>query len=116
MGVEQRGWNMLAEQFKCALTLAMIPRHAPWGKPLVYLASPFGFSASMKAFVLPRLSEALESVGVEVYEPFERNAQAGLIKKEDVDWAWNVARADARAVETCDAIFAVVNGVPPDEG
>ena len=43
-------------------------------------------------------------------------AQAGLIKKDDTGWAWRVARADAAAVTRCDAIFAVVNGVPPDEG
>merc|ERR1712032_829246 len=85
-------------------------------RPLVYLASPLGFSKSMKARVLPELVHALEAVGVDVYEPFEENMQSGLINKEDDAWAHRVARADAEAVRRCDAIFAVVNGVPPDEG
>merc|ERR1712196_234835 len=94
----------------------MNPKIHHRGKLIVYLASPLGFSSSLKATILPRLVQAIEAVGCEVYEPFERNAQAGLIKKEDASWAWNVAQADAQAVKNCDAIFAVVNGVPPDEG
>jgi len=113
---EQKGWKMLADRFGLELPLMMTPKSSYRKKPLVYLASPLGFSSSLKSSVLPRLVQAVEAVGVEVYEPFERNAQAGLIKKEDTSWAWDVAHADAEAVKNCDAIFAVVNGVPPDEG
>eukprot|EP00747_Dinoflagellata_sp_TGD_P030928 gnl/TRDRNA2_/TRDRNA2_134952_c0_seq2.p1 gnl/TRDRNA2_/TRDRNA2_134952_c0~~gnl/TRDRNA2_/TRDRNA2_134952_c0_seq2.p1 ORF type:complete len:177 (-),score=29.26 gnl/TRDRNA2_/TRDRNA2_134952_c0_seq2:63-593(-) len=85
-------------------------------RPLVYLASPLGFSSSLRDHVLPHFVAALEAVGAEVYEPFARNKQAGLIKKEERTWAWDVANADHQAVRTCDAIFAIINGLPPDEG
>lgn len=114
---EQRAWQMLANKLQSTLGFTWTPGCSPARRKLiVYLASPLGFSLSMKEYVLPKLVEALEKLGVEVYEPFQRNVQAGLIKKEDAAWAWNVAEADARAVQTSDAIFAVVNGVPPDEG
>ena len=31
-------------------------------------------------------------------------------------WPFKIAQADMNGVLECDAIFAVVNGVPPDEG
>ena len=34
----------------------------------------------------------------------------------DPGWAYQVGQADYRDVRDSDAIFAVVNGVPPDEG
>merc|ERR1712136_422167 len=75
-----------------------------------------GFCDSLRKYALPRVVEALEALDVEVYEPFQRNVQAGLIRKDDADWAWRVAQADAEAVRSCDALFAVITGVPPDEG
>ena len=79
----------------------------------VYLASPYGFSAQQKALLLPELVAALEALGLEVWEPFERNNQ---VDRAERDWAWRIGQADFRDVRESDAIFAVVNGVPPDEG
>jgi len=79
----------------------------------VYLASPYGFSAQQKALLLPRLVVALEGLGLEVWEPFARNNQVDLSEE---GWAWRIGQADFRDVREADAIFAVVNGVPPDEG
>ena len=35
----------------------------------IYLANPYGFSAQQKATLLPPIVEALESLGLEVWEP-----------------------------------------------
>ena len=35
----------------------------------IYLANPYGFSAQQKAMLLPPIVEALESLGLEVWEP-----------------------------------------------
>ena len=45
--------------------------------------------------------------------PFVRNNQIDFTES---DWACDVGHADFRDVRESDAIFAVVNGVPPDEG
>ncbi len=79
----------------------------------IYLASPYGFSVQQKALLLPELVAALEGLGLEVWEPFERNNQ---VDRAERDWAWRIGQADFRDVRDSDGIFAVVNGVPPDEG
>lgn len=79
----------------------------------VYLASPYGFSEQWKQRLLPELVQALEALGLEVWEPFARNNQIDLAKP---GWAYEVGQADYRDVRESDAIFAVVNGTPPDEG
>ena len=79
----------------------------------IYLASPYGFSAQQRELLLPQLVEALEGLGLEVWEPFARNNQ---VDRAEPDWAWRIGQADFRDVRESDAIFAVVNGVPPDEG
>ena len=82
-------------------------------KKTIYLANPYGFSAQQKTVLLPRLVEALEALGLEVWEPFARNNQEDFLSE---GWAYRVGRKDLRDVVESDAIFAVVNGVPPDEG
>ena len=79
----------------------------------IYLANPYGFSLQQKTALIPPIVDALESLGLEVWEPFSRNNQVDFA---DSDWAYDVGQADARDVRESDAIFAVVNGVPPDEG
>jgi nucleoside 2-deoxyribosyltransferase len=79
----------------------------------IYLASPYGFSEQWKRLVLPELVRDLESLGLEVWEPFARNNQIDFTKP---GWAYEVGQADYRDVREADAIFAVVNGTPPDEG
>lgn len=79
----------------------------------IYLANPYGFSASAKKSLLPTLVHTLKDMGAEVWEPFERNNQVDFSKS---DWAYKVGQADVNDVKNSDAIFAVVNGCPPDEG
>ena len=81
-------------------------------KKTIYLANPYGFSEQLRATVLLTLIKALEAVGLEVWEPFERNNQDRLSS----DWAYRIGQKDKQDVFDADAIFAVVNGVPPDEG
>lgn len=79
----------------------------------VYLANPYGFSSHQKEKLLPDIIDALESLGLEVWEPFARNNQEDL---SVAGWAYRIGQADFRDVRDSDAIFAVVNAVPPDEG
>lgn len=79
----------------------------------VYLANPYGFSAQQRTVLLPPIVNALESMGAEVWEPFERNNQIDFSVQ---GWAYRVAQADLSDVKACDGIFAIVNGTPPDEG
>ena len=82
-------------------------------KKTIYLANPYGFSAQQKAVLLPPLVKALEALGLEVWEPFARNNQEDFLAP---GWAYRIGRKDLRDVVESDAIFAIVNGVPPDEG
>ena len=80
----------------------------------VYLANPYGFSAQQRAALLPALTAALESLGLEVWEPFARNNAPENLSEPG--WAYRVGQGDFRDVAEANGIFAVVNGVPPDEG
>ena len=82
-------------------------------KKTIYLASPYGFSSQWKARLLPEFVSTLEGLGAEVWEPFQRNNQVNFTVP---GWAHKVAIADLQAVKDSDAIFAIVNGTPPDEG
>ena len=79
----------------------------------VYLANPYGFSEQQKQLLLPPIITKLESLGLEVWEPFQRNNQRDFSQP---GWAYRIARADLDDVKKCDGIFAIVNGTPPDEG
>ena len=83
------------------------------GRKTIYLANPYGFSQQQRALLLPELSAALAALDLEVWEPFDRNNQVDF---SETGWAYRIAQADARDVREADAIFAVVNGTPPDEG
>lgn len=78
----------------------------------VYLANPYGFSEQCKT-LLPPVIQALEALGLEVWEPFARNNQIDFAK---AGWAYQVGQNDYRDVRESDAIVAIVNGTPPDEG
>tara|TARA_Y100001968_G_scaffold104788_1_gene94721 strand:+ start:1145 stop:1612 length:468 start_codon:yes stop_codon:yes gene_type:complete len=82
-------------------------------KKTIYLASPYGFSRQWRENLLPDFISALEGIGTEVWEPFHRNNQIDVSKS---GWAYKVAMADLEDVKKADAIFAIVNGTPPDEG
>lgn len=79
----------------------------------VYLANPYGFYPTQEKLVLPLLVEALENLGLEVWDPWARNND---VDESKPGWAYEIGMADFRDVEESDAIFAVVNGLPPDEG
>ncbi len=82
-------------------------------KKKIYLASPYGFSAQQKERLLPDFVEILEHLGAEVWEPFARNNQVDFSAP---GWAYQVGQSDLRDVVEADAVFAIVNGTPPDEG
>ena len=82
-------------------------------KPKIYLASPYGFSPQWKSRLLPDFVSALEALGLEVWEPFARNNQVDFSKE---GWAYQIGQRDLDDVVKSDAIFAIVNGTPPDEG
>ena len=80
----------------------------------VYLANPYGFSAQQRELLLPPLIEAVAALGLDVWEPFARSG--GKIDRTKPGWAYYVGQLCYQDVRDADAIFAVVNGVPPDEG
>ena len=79
----------------------------------IYLASPYGFSRQWRAKLLPEFICILEELGAEIWEPFQRNSQVDFTQP---GWAYKIAKADLQDVTNSDAIFAIVNGTPPDEG
>ena len=79
----------------------------------IYLASPYGFSRQWKRLLLPEFIRELELLGLDVWEPFARNGQVDLAEP---GWAYKVAQRDLQDVRNADALFAIVNGTPPDEG
>ncbi|MBF0199194.1 MAG: nucleoside 2-deoxyribosyltransferase [Planctomycetes bacterium] len=82
-------------------------------KKTIYLASPYGFSKQWKSKLLPDFVTQLESMGLDVWEPFSRNNQVDTSKK---GWAYEIAVADRDDVRNADGLFAIINGTPPDEG
>lgn len=80
---------------------------------IVYLANPYGFSDQQNKILLPKIIKRIKVHGHEVWEPFSRNNN---VDKNDPDWPYYVGQADMRDVKNCDAIFAIINGSPPDEG
>ena len=75
----------------------------------IYLANPYGFSAQQKRLLLPEIVQKLQSQGHEVVEPFSVN------HKESIS-SFEIANHNLNDLYDCDAIFAIVNGCPPDEG
>ena len=80
---------------------------------IIYLASPYGFSAQCKRLLLPEFVAALSELGLKVWEPFERNGSVDITKP---GWAYRVAQQCIQDVRSADGVFAIVNGTPPDEG
>ena len=81
-------------------------------KKKLYLANPYGFSKQTKN-LLPEFIKIFQDLNVEVYEPFERTKELISIKK---NWAYELAIKNLKDLNSCDCIFAIVNGNPPDEG
>ncbi len=81
-------------------------------KKKLYLANPYGFSKQTKN-LLPEFNRIFKNLNVEVYEPFERTKH--LITNKN-NWAYDLAKTNFNDLKSCDCIFAIVNGNPPDEG
>ena len=79
----------------------------------IYLANPYGFSYQQNMLLLPPIISALQELELEVLEPFSRGNQVEFIKE---GWSYWIGQRDFHDVKESDAIFAIVNGVPPDEG
>lgn len=61
--------------------------------------------------MLYRLQDVLEHIGYDVYEPFRDSDQTNV-----ADNPGKVMTQDLVAIEKADAVFAVINGEPPDVG
>jgi len=85
------------------------------GRPVIYLANNCGFSALQKEG-LNSIEFALSELGFEVWEPFRRAGQVKDVTGDDPSWPYEIAQKDVQDVRDADAVFAVVNGCPPDEG
>ena len=84
-------------------------------RPTVYLASPGIFRLGKK--VCSSSSLQREALGVDVYEPFSRAEQLGLGPSSGSKlWALDIAHTNIDQMKHVDAVFAVLNGSPPDEG
>ena len=81
-------------------------------KKTLYLANPYGFSKQLKN-LLPEFIKIFNDLNIEVYEPFERTKH--LINNRN-NWAYDLAMTNFNDLKSSDAIFAIVNGNPPDEG
>ena len=81
-------------------------------KKKLYLANPYGFSKQTKN-LLNEFIKIFQDLNIEVYEPFERTKN--LINYKD-NWAYEIAKRNLIDLKSCDCIFAIVNGNPPDEG
>tara|TARA_Y100001968_G_C19389604_1_gene734822 strand:+ start:424 stop:897 length:474 start_codon:yes stop_codon:yes gene_type:complete len=79
----------------------------------LYLASPYGFSDQCKTKLLPEFINILESMGAKVLEPFKLNCDKDI---SIPGWANRIALSNYQDLKNSDAIFAIVNGTPPDEG
>ena len=63
----------------------------------IYLASPYGFSQQQKVTLLPPIVAALESLGLEVWEPFARNNQENFA---EAGWAYRIGQRTSRTWST----------------
>ena len=79
----------------------------------IYLASPYGFAEQWRLKLLPEFISKLEHMGARVLEPFNRNSSVDFSIS---GWANKVASSNLRDLRDSDALFAIVNGSPPDEG
>ena len=81
-------------------------------KKKLYLANPYGFSEQTKN-LLTEFIKIFQDLNVQVYEPFDRTKH--LINNKN-NWAYEIAKTNLEDLKSCDCIFAIVNGNPPDEG
>ena len=90
---------------------------------VIYLAGPLGFSEAGRAFV-PRLKRGLAAKGHRIIDPFAltdtrkvQRMRYGAAKRA----AWRklnrvIGAANRAAIDRCDAVVAVLDGVDVDSG
>ena len=92
-----------------------------------YLAGPLGFSEAGRSFLYDRLIPALTEAGVEVVDPWTLADPAVVKGAHDLpagarkQLAWRalnavIARTNVEAIDGCDLIVAVLDGVDVDSG
>ena len=81
-------------------------------KKKLYLANPYGFSKQIKS-LLSDFIKIFEDLSIEVFEPFADTKH--LLNKKN-EWAYELANTNLNYLKSCDCLFAIVNGNPPDEG
>ena len=77
------------------------------------ISSPYGFSDQWKNILLPKFVGLLREMGAEVWECFERCKDVDFTDK---NWEYVIAQRDMSDVINSDALFVILNGIPPDEG
>ena len=82
-------------------------------KKTLYLASPYGFSEHWRLKLLPEFVSKLEFMGANVREPFVHNSHIDITSP---GCASKVANSNLNDLRQSDGLFAIVNGLPPDEG
>ena len=93
----------------------------------VYVASPLGFSEAWRMFYADRLLPAVRAAGHEPVDPWaltsgaEIAAVAGMPEGPARRAAWRglnerVAARNADAIDSCDAVLAVLDGTDVDSG
>lgn len=94
---------------------------------LVYLAGPLGFSEAGRAFQYDKVIPELERLGHEVLDPWKLTEKRKIDEILDLPYGedkrsrWTTLNKEIgdnnkNAIERCDAIFAILDGVDVDSG
>jgi len=111
--VTKKGKKNMKRLLMVAVGCCLITTSATFECKKIYLANPMGFSEQQKRLNLPELVKKIESLGIEVIEPWSHAGEIDMKKKK---WAFHASQMCLKYLDQADAIFAVVNGNPPDEG
>ncbi|MDB5332060.1 MAG: nucleoside 2-deoxyribosyltransferase [Phycisphaerales bacterium] len=93
----------------------------------IYLASPLGFSEVGRAFYTQALIPLVERLGHEVLDPWKLTDAAEVEAVRRMHYGSDrrdayrrlnaqIGEANARAIDRCDAVLAVLDGVDVDSG
>ena len=79
----------------------------------IFIANAYGFSNLQRSTVLRPIIAALQGLGLTVQEPLAFDNPGGPITP---NWMYRCGQRAFAEVANADAVFAVVDGTPPDEG
>lgn len=91
----------------------------------IYLAGPLGFSEAGRAFHQDRITALLQRLGHVLHDPWEEDPRVAAVQAmpygEERREAWRalnmeLGRKNRRLIETCDIVFAVLDGSDVDSG